>query len=192
MKRLFIYTAASICLLGLFFLVMGCQNTPEVPPANKGNVAIDFKLTGKWHIFATTFPMWKAPNVRCPALNYVQQQDSIIDRVTYLKNDKEKIILGKDTQDPKDPLHFTWQGSGWMFFLSSQWYIRAADDNTMVIYFSPTLFTPEGMDILVHNQVPTKGKWSQLMKIIKQDPQLAPLANQLVRLETAPCGITKK
>jgi hypothetical protein len=192
MKRIPIALIAIVLLLSA-----ACHKTPPIPPAPKESFQSmathphnnDFTLSGRWHVMASTFPMWLDPHVHCPTLNYTPDGNTILDQVSYTKDGKHKNIWGHDTQAPSNPLHFTWRGHGWMFFLTSDWYIRASGPGWMVIYFSPTLFTPDGFDVLVQEKLPSKTQWDKIIHHIHKDPLLSPLANQLTHLDTQSCGI---
>jgi hypothetical protein len=110
-------------------------------------------LVGTWFIHSTNFPMWLKGDKVNPTFNYsvVTKKDRVLlDEVKYLKNGKEKSIVGYDTQAPKDTTVFVWRGKGLLHLLKSKWKVALMDDSGQwaVIWFSKTLFTPEGVDII--------------------------------------------
>lgn len=115
------------------------------------------ELVGTWHIVQTNFPMWLKGDKRSPQLHYstLDRPDQLGDRVTYRsRSGAEKQILGVDTQDPALPAHFTWRGRGLLSLLRSEWYVVHQNAGVMAIYFTPTLFTPAGMDIVARDPDP--------------------------------------
>lgn len=115
-------------------------------------------LVGTWHILQTNFPMWLKGDKRSPQLHYsaMDRADQLGDRVTYRdRSGAEKQILGVDTQDPTLPAHFTWRGRGLLSLLRSEWYVVHASAEVMAVYFTPTLFTPAGIDIVARAPSPS-------------------------------------
>jgi hypothetical protein len=98
--------------------------------------------------------MWLKENTRVPTFNYTviekNGQTLLLDEVKYLKNDKPKTITGYDHPDKDNEKAFAWRGKGFLFIAKSHWEVRMIDDKQQwaVIYFSKTLFTPEGVDII--------------------------------------------
>ena len=110
-------------------------------------------LVGTWFIHSTNFSMWLKGDKVNPTFNYslvIKKEHVLLDEVKYLKNGKEKSIVGFDTQDPKDTTAFVWRGKGLLHLLKSKWKVALLDDSGQwaVIWFSKTLFTPEGVDII--------------------------------------------
>ena len=111
-------------------------------------------LEGKWYIQMTNFPMWLKGDKMNPTLNYSIEQkkgiEGLKDRVLYLKNNKEKTILGFDTPLDTSNRKFTWRGQGILALLKSNWEVLylSSDKNSAIIYFEKTWFTPEGYDAL--------------------------------------------
>lgn len=77
-------------------------------------------------------------------------QEVLLDEVKYLKNTKAKTIKGYDYPDTKNNNAFTWRGKGLLIIAKSKWEVKLMDEQKQwaVIYFSKTLFTPEGVDII--------------------------------------------
>lgn len=115
------------------------------------------ELLGTWHIIRTNFPMRLGRNTS-PRLEYGAlpgRGDRMSDRVTYLRNDAPRQILGVDTQDPELPCHFTWRGRGLLALLRSEWYVVDLDPSGVAaIFFTRTLFTPVGLDIVSREAKP--------------------------------------
>ena len=67
-----------------------------------------------------------------------------------MKKGKTKTINGFDYLDPTNDKAFTWQGKGFLAIAKSHWEVRLMDEKNewAVIWFSKTLFTPEGVDII--------------------------------------------
>jgi len=110
-------------------------------------------LVGTWFIHSTNFPMWLKGDKVNPTFNYspvAKKEGVLLDEVNYLKNGKQKSIVGYDTQDSKDTTTFVWRGKGLLYLLKSKWKVALLDDSGQwaVIWFSKTLFTPEGVDII--------------------------------------------
>lgn len=111
-------------------------------------------LSGTWFIISTNFPMWLKPNNHNPTFNYTVTERKgnvvLLDEVKYLKKDKPKTITGYDHPDKENKNAFTWRGKGLLIIAKSKWEVRLMDEKNQwaVIYFSKTLFTPEGVDII--------------------------------------------
>ncbi len=114
-------------------------------------------LSGTWFIISTNFPMWLKPNMHNPTFTYTITQKKgeqvLLDEVKYLKNGKFKTITGYDHPDTENKNAFTWRGKGLLIIAKSKWQVRLLDEQKQwaVIYFSKTLFTPEGVDIISRN-----------------------------------------
>ena len=115
-------------------------------------------LAGTWHIVQTNFPMWLGGTKTDPTLNYSASDthSRLEDVVRYTSGGRQKEIRGVDTQDPKNLAHFTWRGRGLLALLKSDWYVVHHNRNAgiLAIYFTPTLFTPAGMDIVSRSPQP--------------------------------------
>lgn len=150
-------------------------------------------LIGKWHIIRTTFPMWRNGKNTQPTLNYKRLSDSddsrIEDLVIYQSRGKQKTIRGIDTQDPELPCHFRWRGSGLLALLTSDWYVIDLDDREsdgdyriMAIYFTKTLFTPAGLDIVATSPTPDPADIDACVARIAVAASLRPHVDALVEL----------
>ncbi|GAB3717304.1 hypothetical protein GCM10027592_59310 [Spirosoma flavus] len=115
-------------------------------------------LLGTWFIFSTNFPMWLKGDKLNPTFTYSRtdkkaNSNVLLDEVKYLKNGKTKTLTGYDCQDESDSTAFVWRGKGLLSLLRSKWNVAMIDPNGQwaVIWFSKTLFTPEGVDIISRN-----------------------------------------
>ncbi len=114
-------------------------------------------LEGKWHIIQTDFPMWLKGNKTAPTFNYglLDRKELVLsDRVTFLKNGKEKSIRGFDRPVDAEQTAFIWRGKGFLSLLKSKWNILHLDSEHYwaIIYFERTLFTPEGYDVIAREK----------------------------------------
>ncbi|MDQ1086024.1 MULTISPECIES: lipocalin family protein [unclassified Siphonobacter] len=110
-------------------------------------------IVGTWFICSTNFPMWLKGNKHNPTFTYTpvpEKPGVLLDEVKYQKKGKKKTITGYDYPDEKKPNAFIWRGKGLLGLLKSKWEVRLIDPQGQwaVIYFSKTLFTPEGVDII--------------------------------------------
>ncbi|CAN5483614.1 hypothetical protein BH10BAC1_BH10BAC1_17480 [soil metagenome] len=112
-------------------------------------------LSGTWFIISTNFPMWLDGSKTNPTFTYTvsAKNDRLIDLVSYQKNGKTKTINGFDYHSKENEKAFTWRGKGLLRIAKSNWEIRLIDEKEewAVIWFSKTLFTPEGVDIISKN-----------------------------------------
>jgi len=112
------------------------------------------RLDGEWRVLATTFPMWKDGKKTRPRFVYRSYRDGdalrLDDTVAFVARGKPDTIEGIDTQDPGFPSHFTWRGKGVLRLFTSEWVIVAvgADARWIALYFTATIATPEGVDII--------------------------------------------
>lgn len=147
-------------------------------------------LIGQWHIVRTTFPMWRSGKNQRPSLNYTRiagaDHSQVEDLVIYEKRKKPRTIRGVDTQDPELPCHFRWRGRGLLKLLSSDWYIvdlaDADGDRIMAIYFTKTLFTPAGLDIVATSPTPARADIDACVARISVAALLRPHVEALVEL----------
>ncbi len=138
-------------------------------------------LTGTWFICFSNFPMWTEGNKTNPTFNYEiiqnkQKLNVLSDDVRYLKKGKEKSIKGIDTPSESDPNAFVWRGKGLLKLVSSEWKVALKDEERgewAVIYFSKTLFTPEGVDIISRKPSLSDVTWEQIRLKMSADPLLA-------------------
>jgi lipocalin len=194
-RRLPTSLASKIPLLGaaLAFLATGCGATrPPVPrPAQALSPA---ELAGTWHVLESTFPMWLEGKKTDPTFTYDliagDERRRMNDLVSYRKEGEPDSIAGVDTPDPEDASHFTWRGKGLLFLFKSEWYVvmRAPDRSWAVIYFSSTIATPEGMDIIARTAALPAETLVEIRAAIEADPTLRRKLAELkaVRHERAP------
>lgn len=117
------------------------------------------ELDGKWHIVATTFPMWLSGKRTSPTFTYTRRGDVLEDDVSFHSGAKTKHIRGIDT--PTDPTSFQWRGNALLKVLTSQWQVtHLADDRSWaVIEFAKTLFTPAGVDVITRDATVDDATW---------------------------------
>lgn len=168
--------AAAAIALGLS--PSGCATARPDVPRPPGELDIR-KLDGTWHVLESTFPMWLEGKKENPAFHYrvfASYEGGLLldDTVTYLEGGKEKSIEGVDTPDPQDSSHLTWRGKGILKLFTSDWYVvmRAPDDSWAVIYFSSTLATPEGVDIIARTEALPPEKLAEIRAAILAEPGL--------------------
>lgn len=129
---------------------------------NDEKVLTDLKivneLDGQWFIHQSNFPMWLKGDKTSPTFNYTLMKDKkgffLIDKVSYIKNEKEKHIKGVDRPTNENGSEFIWRGNGIMRLIKSKWTVLYLDfeDNWGIIYFEKTVFTPKGYDVISKNQ----------------------------------------
>ncbi|MEZ4293531.1 MAG: hypothetical protein R3B70_01040 [Polyangiaceae bacterium] len=131
---------------------MGCAELPANVPRAEGFDAR--QLSGGWHVLASNFPMWLEGNKSEPNFIYRvlpgEEPVRLDDIVAYTESGRRETIEGTDTQDPQSPAHFTWRGKGLLAAFSSDWVVvaRGPEDRWLVLYFTKTLATPEGVDVI--------------------------------------------
>ncbi|MBD2753634.1 lipocalin/fatty acid-binding family protein [Spirosoma validum] len=112
-------------------------------------------LIGTWFVGSSNFPMWLKGDKINPTFTYSitdkkANTNVLLDEVKYLKRGKPKTLTGFDYQDETDPSTFVWRGKGLLSVVRSTWKVALIDPagQWAVIWFSKTLFTPEGIDII--------------------------------------------
>jgi hypothetical protein len=111
-------------------------------------------LAGTWYIHYTNFPMWLKGDKQNPTFNYSissrNGKPGLMDVVRYTKNGKVKEIVGFDTPLNDENTSFKWRGKGMLTLFTSKWEIKHYDKDLewALIYFSKTLATPEGYDVI--------------------------------------------
>jgi hypothetical protein len=121
-------------------------------------------LMGDWYVVRTTLDFWDTRTD--PLLRYSPLPPDETgaarwtDTVHFRKNGKAKSVSGVDTKSRTRAGHFQWQGRGLLASMTSQCSIVALDPEGMwaVSWFSATLATPAGMDILVR-ELPARPEW---------------------------------
>jgi len=146
-------------------------------------------LVGTWFICVTNFPMWLKGNKTHPTFNYslvANQERTLLDEVKYRKNGKLATITGYDLQDSTDPTTFIWRGKGILSLLKSKWKVALLDSSGQwaVIWFSKTLFTPEGVDIISRTPTLSPTILQEIKAQMAQDSVLAPHLKSLKSLES--------
>jgi hypothetical protein len=171
-RRLHTFLGAAIALGST-----GCATTRPLVPRPPEAVRIA-ELAGTWHVLESTFPMWLEGPKTDPSFTYRviegDEKHRMDDTVAYRENGEPDTIEGVDTQDPEDSSHFTWRGKGLLFLFKSEWYVvmRAPDRSWAVIYFSSTIATPEGVDIIARTPTFPEPTLAQIRAAIAADPQL--------------------
>lgn len=122
------------------------------------------QLMGDWYVVQTTLDFWDERTD--PLLRYTPLPPDETgaarwtDTVHFRKNGKAKTVSGIDTQSRTRAGHFQWRGTGLLASMTSQCSIVALDPGGQwaVSWFSATLATPAGMDILVR-ELPARPEW---------------------------------
>ncbi|GAB3997911.1 hypothetical protein GCM10028807_44180 [Spirosoma daeguense] len=137
-------------------------------------------LLGTWFICSTNFPMWLKGDKLSPTFTYSttdKKADTnvLLDEVNYLKKGKAKTLTGYDYQDKTDSSAFVWRGKGLLSLLRSKWNVALIDSNGQwaVIWFSKTLFTPEGVDIISRKPQISGEVLKHIKAEMASDPRLA-------------------
>lgn len=125
--------------------------------------------------------MWLKGDKTHPTFTYslITKPDGtaiLLDEVRYVKNGRSRTIAGYDHPDPNDSTAFIWRGKGLMSLLRSHWRVALQDPDGQwaVIWFSKTLFTPEGIDIISRQSTLSPDVVDQIKSQIRQDAQLRP------------------
>lgn len=153
----------------------------DLPPVDGSD------LLGTWHIVETTFPMWLRGDKHGPTLNYSAHPEPgrLGDLVRYRdRRGRTREIRGTDRQDPSNPAHFTWRGRGLLWLLSSDWYVihHDAQAGLAVIFFTKTLFTPAGVDIIARTTPPSAEALAEGREALSARPDLRAHLAALVAL----------
>ena len=132
--------------------------------------------------------MWLDGTKTNPTFNYTITKKNgktfLIDEVKYIKNKKTKTINGFDYLNPNNDKAFTWQGKGFLAIAKSHWEIKLIDEKNewAVIWFSKTLFTPEGVDIISKNSKLDKSIIEEIKTKMLADCVLKKHVNSLIEL----------
>lgn len=152
-------------------------------------------LTGTWFVCFSNFPMWTAGDKINPTFTYqiVQQKDRTLlyDEVRYQKKGKNKSIKGFDKLSTSNHNTLIWRGKGWLKLLSSKWEVALKDNEHgkwAVIYFSKTLFTPEGVDVISREPSLSAEMWEQIKLKMSADPSLAKHLSQIKAIQRSNNG----
>ena len=147
------------------------------------------QLIGTWFIIATNFPMWLKGDKLSPEFNYTlterKGEQVLFDEVKYIKKRKPRSIKGYDHPDTKKENGFTWRGKGLLAIAKSNWEVRLIDEKAgwAVIYFSKTIFTPEGVDIISRDKTMDKIILQDIKNKMMNDPVLKQHVESLVVLK---------
>ncbi len=132
--------------------------------------------------------MWLEGNKTDPIFIYRLQPSGdaveIDDTVAYTESGRRETIEGTDTQDPSVPAHFTWRGKGILAAFSSDWVIahESPDQRWMILYFTKTIATPEGVDVIAKIPILPPEDRAAVDKVLAEDPFLKGKAGGLVWL----------
>lgn len=168
--------------------LLGCAGTPRRPPL--APAALDAAaLQGRWHIVATTFPMWTDGRRREPTFTYshLRREDGrarFEDTVGFVRDGEADTIEGTDTQHAEVPTRFTWRGHGWLALFRSQWDVVALDPEGQwaAIAFSSTIATPDGLDVIARAPTLAPEALSAVLDRLQGDPALRVYLPCMVRL----------
>lgn len=136
-------------------------------------------LVGTWFICSTNFPMWLKGDKLDPTFTYSVADKKVsvpilLDEVKYWKKGKQKTLTGYDYQDQNNPLAFEWRGKGLLSLVRSHWRVALLDREGQwaVIWFSRTLFTPEGVDVISRQASLSSGQLAQIKAQMANDTLL--------------------
>lgn len=179
--------AADVVVAALALVTGGCG---ALPPDVPRTGAFDARrLQGGWHVLATNFPMWLTGEKQDPIFLYrlltpPGELAELDDTVAYTESGRRETIEGTDTQDPNMPSHFTWRGKGLLAAFASDWVIVASapDDRWMVLYFTKTIATPEGVDVIARTPVLSAEERAAVVRLLASDTFLKEKARGVVWL----------
>jgi len=144
---------------------------------------------GRWHLHASTFPMWLKGDRQQPCFNYRVITDgegwALDDRVTWQKNGHERSINGISRPLDEDASHFKWRGRGWLAIASSRWEIFHPDPrdyDTAVVVFSRTLLTPAGADVIARGPELSEQNLHAIADAMRAHPSARSHVDALLRL----------
>lgn len=179
--------AAVIFAASLSQVVAGCGGLP--PQVPRGPSFDARRLEGGWHVIASNFPMWLEGKKTDPNFIYRVRlggdEVELDDTVAYTESGRRETIEGTDTQDPASPTHFTWRGRGLLAAFASDWVVAATgpEDRWIVLYFTRTLVTPEGVDVIGKTSVLSDEDREAVTRLLTTDPFLKEKSRGLVWLE---------
>lgn len=183
-------------LSGTAALALSLLGCATLPPGVPRTDAFDARrLSGGWHVLATNFPMWLAGDKTDPVFLYrltsaPGETARLDDTVAYNESGRRETIEGTDTQDPNMPSHFTWRGNGLLAAFASDWVVVAAapDDRWMILYFTKTIATPEGVDVIGRTPDISEEDRAAVERMLSKDPFLLEKSRGLVWLREAGKG----
>jgi len=173
----FLQRCSLLLAAALALTATGCATTRPLVP-RPAEAIVPEELAGTWYVLESTFPMWLEGTKTDPSFTYRpiegDEKRRLDDLVSYRNDGEPDSIAGVDTPDPGDSSHFTWRGKGLLVFFTSDWYfvLRAPDRSWAVIYFSSTVATPEGVDIIARTPSLPEATLAQIRAAILGDPTL--------------------
>lgn len=135
-------------------------------------------LVGTWFICSTNFPMWLKGDKTNPTFTYTlankKGKTGLLDEVKYLKNNRKQTLTGFDFPDPTAERAFVWRGKGLLSLVRSHWKVALLDSSGQwaVIWFSKTLFTPEGVDIISRSPTLPADQLARIQTLMEKDSLL--------------------
>jgi hypothetical protein len=124
--------------------------------------------------------MWLKGDKTNPTFTYSQidkksDPNVLLDEVNYQKKGQTKTLTGFDYPDPTDSSAFVWRGKGLLSLVRSHWKVVLLDPNGQwaVIWFSKTLFTPEGVDIISRTPNLSGPTLDHIKSLMAADPLLS-------------------
>ena len=141
-------------------------------------------LEGRWHVIATTFPMWRD---RCDVtFSYGTRTEHSVSDVVAFTDPKgtPDTIEGVDTQHDTVPTHLTWRGRGVLSLFTSEWDVVAVaeDASWVVLAFGATLATPAGVDVIARAPTLDQQTIDAAIARAASDPLIAPRTAGLYRV----------
>jgi hypothetical protein len=111
-------------------------------------------ITGSWTMRATSLPMWLSGLTQAPHYTFSldgDRPDSIAETLTYLAHNAQAVII--ETSHALDGERFVSRGTGLARFSRTKWSVSgvSADAAVIVLRFTRTRLSPEGVSILVRD-----------------------------------------
>jgi len=147
-------------------------------------------LIGTWFVTYSNFPLWTKGNKTKPTFTYtlLERKNSpvLFDEVNYKKKGKVHTINGYDYPDKKDSTAFVWKGKGILSLLKSRWRVVLKDESGQwaLIYFSKTLFTPEGVDFISRQPSLPANVLEQVKSFMQKDSTLKKFTGELKQINS--------
>lgn len=134
-------------------------------------------LSGTWHIVRTSLRLWRSR--QDPTLSYLPLPDgTVLDATAYRTRRRSRVIVGLDRPDGDGG--WVWRGLEPLTLLArSRWRVVASGQDWMVIHFSRTPFTAEGVDLCHRRPYPTGAELEGPLDRLAQEPRTAPFADRL-------------
>ncbi|MCU0698430.1 MAG: hypothetical protein MUC96_18170 [Myxococcaceae bacterium] len=166
----------------------GCASAPVRATSAPSQLDLS-TLTGRWHVIASTFPMWKQ---RCDVtFTYGPRTDTTLtDRVAFTEGGRAQELLGVDTQHPEVRTHFTWRGNGLLSLFSSEWDVvaLAPDASWVVLTFGATLATPAGADVIARSPTLEDDVLREAVSVASTDEVTRARLTGLFRVSSCPAA----